>query len=120
MRKLETSAEPPALKYSTRKLFQFMHEIVSAMASSGYPELALKLFLQCAVAADRCDFKPIAYEFVSQVRPAAKEVAMTARRVEGKKSRAVRRRDCATVHMAELKTALLLFEGGSEDALRLC
>jgi hypothetical protein len=36
------------LKYSSRKMFQFVHEIVSAMASSGYPDLSLKLFLQCA------------------------------------------------------------------------
>ena len=38
---------PPApLKYSSRKIFQFVHEIVSALASSGYPDLSLKLFLQ--------------------------------------------------------------------------
>jgi vacuolar protein sorting-associated protein 35 len=66
VRKLEMGEEPPALKYSTRKLFQFMHEIVGAMASSGYPDLSLRLFLQCALAADQCDFKAIAYEFVSQ------------------------------------------------------
>ena len=53
VRKLELSAEPPALKFSSRKMFQFMHEIVSAMASSGYPDLSLRLFLQCATAADR-------------------------------------------------------------------
>lgn len=64
---LETSEEPPQLKFSSRKMFQFMHEIVSALASSGYPELALKLFLQCAIAADRCDYQAIAYEFISQV-----------------------------------------------------
>jgi hypothetical protein len=47
------AAAPPApvpvaapLKYSSRKIFQFVHEIVGAMASSGYPDLSLRLFLQ--------------------------------------------------------------------------
>jgi vacuolar protein sorting-associated protein 35 len=66
VRKLEVSEEPPTLKYSSRKVFQFVHEIVGAMASSGYPEVSLQLFLQCAMAADKCDFKAIAYEFISQ------------------------------------------------------
>jgi len=66
VRKLELLEEPPTLKYSSRKLFQFVHEIVGAMASSGYPEVSLQLFLQCAMGADKCDFKAIAYEFISQ------------------------------------------------------
>jgi len=66
VRTLEKQEEPPTLKYSSRKMFQFVHEIVSAMASSGYPDLSLKLFLQCAQAADKCEFNAIAYEFVSQ------------------------------------------------------
>mmetsp|Transcript_11276 Transcript_11276/g.32441 ORF Transcript_11276/g.32441 Transcript_11276/m.32441 type:complete len:802 (-) Transcript_11276:509-2914(-) len=66
VRKVELQDEPPQLKFSSRKVFQFMHEIAGAMASTGYAELSLRLFLQCAIAADRCDFKAIAYEFVSQ------------------------------------------------------
>ena len=54
------------LKYTSKKIFQFVHEILGAMASSGYPGLSLKLFLQGAVAADQCGFNLIAYEFVSQ------------------------------------------------------
>jgi len=65
VRKMETSEEPPQLKNSCRRIFQFMHEIVTAMAAS-YPDLSLKLFLQCAQGADQADFKAIAYEFVSQ------------------------------------------------------
>lgn len=57
--------EPPELQFSCRKIFQFMHEIVTAMAGS-YPDLSLKLFLQCAQGADQCEFKAISYEFVSQ------------------------------------------------------
>jgi len=65
VRKLETQEEPPELQFSCRKIFQFMHEIVTAMAGS-YPDLSLKLFLQCAQGADQCEFKAISYEFVSQ------------------------------------------------------
>lgn len=65
VRGLERQEEPPALKYSSKKIFQFLHEIVTAMAPS-YPDLSLKLFLQCAQGADQCEFKNIAYEFVSQ------------------------------------------------------
>ena len=63
----EAGAPPPAeVQFSCRKIFQFMHEIVTAMASAGYPDLSLKLFLQCAQGADQCEFKAISYEFVSQ------------------------------------------------------
>lgn len=54
-----------APQYSSRKVFQFVHEIVTAMAGS-FPSLSLNLFLQCAQEADKCGFKAIAYEFVSQ------------------------------------------------------
>jgi len=56
---------PPTPKTSCRKVFQFLHEIITAMAVS-YPELSLKLFLQAAITADKCQFKAIAYEFMSQ------------------------------------------------------
>jgi len=53
------------LQYNSRKIFKFMHEILTAMGTS-YPELTLKLFLQCAQGADQYNFKGIAYEFISQ------------------------------------------------------
>jgi len=59
----EEVVSPP--QYSSRKVFQFVHEIVTAMAGS-FPSLSLNLFLQCAQEADRSGFKAIAYEFVSQ------------------------------------------------------
>lgn len=52
------------LQYSTRKVFQFTHEVATAMATR-YPELSLKLFLLCAQGADECGFSAIAYEFVA-------------------------------------------------------
>lgn len=66
VRKKELSEEPPQLQFSSRKIFQFMHEIVTGMAPSGYPDLSLKLFLQCAMGADQCGFHAIAYEFLTQ------------------------------------------------------
>jgi len=56
---------PPPPSVSCRKVFQFLHEIITALTTT-YPDLSLKLFLQAAVAADKCDFKAIAYEFMSQ------------------------------------------------------
>ncbi len=50
---------------SSRKVFQFVHEVVTGIAPQ-VPALALKLFLQCAVAADKAHLQAIAYEFMSQ------------------------------------------------------
>jgi len=51
-----------------RKIFKFSHEIVTALSKSNYTDISLKLFLQCAQAASRCDssFETIAYEFITQ------------------------------------------------------
>jgi vacuolar protein sorting-associated protein 35 len=59
-------AEGVELATSSRKVLQFVHEIVTALAAN-CPDVSLKLFLQCALAADHCDFEAIAYEFVTQV-----------------------------------------------------
>ncbi|CAB1113798.1 unnamed protein product [Ectocarpus sp. CCAP 1310/34] len=52
-------------QFSSRKVYQFLHEIVTAMAPL-HPWVSLSLFLQCAIGADRTGFKAIAYEFFSQ------------------------------------------------------
>jgi vacuolar protein sorting-associated protein 35 len=54
-----------APQYSTRKVFHFVIEIITAMATS-HPEAALKLFLLAAQAADECGYHAIAYEFVKE------------------------------------------------------
>mmetsp|Transcript_5371 Transcript_5371/g.8855 ORF Transcript_5371/g.8855 Transcript_5371/m.8855 type:complete len:812 (+) Transcript_5371:25-2460(+) len=59
----EEKDTPP--QYSSRKVFQFVIEIVTALATS-HPEIALKLFLQSAQAADECQFSAIAYEFIKE------------------------------------------------------
>jgi len=76
--------EPPPFTKVTncRKLFIFLQQTIGAMSST-YPELSLKLYLQCAMVADQCytrslssgvhagmsvpcDFPAIAYEFIDQ------------------------------------------------------
>lgn len=60
---------PPPVRprqFSSRKAYQFLHEIVTAMAPL-HPWVSLTLFLQCALGADHTGFKAIAYEFFSQV-----------------------------------------------------
>lgn len=52
-------------QYSTRKVFHFVIEAITALSTS-HPEPALKLFLQAAQATDECGFHAIAYEFVKE------------------------------------------------------
>ncbi|OIW06300.1 hypothetical protein TanjilG_17674 [Lupinus angustifolius] len=49
-----------------KKIFQLLNEIIEALSSVSSPELALKLYLQCAEAANDCDLEPLAYEFFTQ------------------------------------------------------
>jgi len=51
------------------KVFKFIHETVSALVKgSQQPQLCLNLFLQCALAANKCGptFETMCYEFMSQ------------------------------------------------------
>ncbi|KAL2319185.1 hypothetical protein Fmac_033061 [Flemingia macrophylla] len=49
-----------------KKIFQLLNETIEALASVSSPELALRLSLQCAEAANDCDLEPVAYEFFTQ------------------------------------------------------
>ncbi|RZB58739.1 Vacuolar protein sorting-associated protein 35B isoform B [Glycine soja] len=49
-----------------KKIFQLLNEIIEALSSVSSPELALRLYLQCAEAANDCDLEPVAYEFFTQ------------------------------------------------------
>ena len=53
------------MEVTPRKVLQFVHEIVTALASN-YALVSLQLFLQCALVADYCRFEAIAYEFFTQ------------------------------------------------------
>ncbi|KAG0716858.1 Vacuolar protein sorting-associated protein 35 [Chionoecetes opilio] len=51
------------------KIFQFVHQTVTALVRAEYAELPLRLFLQGALAIDKIDFEnheTVAYEFMSQ------------------------------------------------------
>lgn len=55
--------EAPA---SPKKIFRLMNQTIEALSSIPSPDLALRLYLQCAEAASDCDLEPIAYEFFTQ------------------------------------------------------
>ncbi|RAL47396.1 hypothetical protein DM860_013361 [Cuscuta australis] len=47
-------------------IFQLLNQIIEALSAVPSPELALRLYLQCAEAANDCDLEPVAYEFFTQ------------------------------------------------------
>ncbi|XP_055826058.1 vacuolar protein sorting-associated protein 35A-like [Solanum dulcamara] len=49
-----------------KKIFQILNQIIEALSSVPVPELALKLYLECAEAANDSDLEPVAYEFFTQ------------------------------------------------------
>jgi len=49
-----------------KKIFQFVHETVTALAKTKLSEVSLRLFLQAAQASSYCNFETIAYEFLTQ------------------------------------------------------
>jgi vacuolar protein sorting-associated protein 35 len=67
MAEFEAQNEEKTLEITvpSKKLFAFVLETVTALGSNA-PELALRLFLQCAQEANNCRYDTIAYEFVTQ------------------------------------------------------
>ncbi|KAK9271154.1 hypothetical protein L1049_026743 [Liquidambar formosana] len=49
-----------------KKIFQLLNQTIEALSTVPAPELALRLYLQCAEAASDCDLEPVAYEFFTQ------------------------------------------------------
>ncbi|KAB1204045.1 Vacuolar protein sorting-associated protein 35B [Morella rubra] len=49
-----------------KKIFQILNQTIEALFVVPSPELALRLYLQCAEAANDCDLEPVAYEFFTQ------------------------------------------------------
>eukprot|EP01119_Soliformovum_irregulare_P001205 TRINITY_DN10924_c1_g1_i1.p1 TRINITY_DN10924_c1_g1~~TRINITY_DN10924_c1_g1_i1.p1 ORF type:complete len:819 (+),score=306.82 TRINITY_DN10924_c1_g1_i1:210-2459(+) len=51
-----------------KKVLKFVHELVTELSKKASPELSLRLYLQCAQAANKCGaiFETIAYEFLTQ------------------------------------------------------
>ncbi|XP_044475370.1 vacuolar protein sorting-associated protein 35B-like isoform X3 [Mangifera indica] len=55
--------EEPA---TPKKIFQILSQTIEALSSVPSPELALRLYLQCAEAAGDCDLEAVAYEYFTQ------------------------------------------------------
>ncbi|XP_030950778.1 vacuolar protein sorting-associated protein 35B-like isoform X1 [Quercus lobata] len=49
-----------------KKIFQILNEMIESLSTVPSPELALRLYLQCAEAANDCGLEPVAYEFFTQ------------------------------------------------------
>uniref|UniRef100_A0A1D1YWX6 Vacuolar protein sorting-associated protein 35 n=1 Tax=Anthurium amnicola TaxID=1678845 RepID=A0A1D1YWX6_9ARAE len=49
-----------------KKIFQILNQTIEALSTVPSPELAIRLYLQCAEAANDCDLEPVAYEFFTQ------------------------------------------------------
>ncbi|XP_058185242.1 vacuolar protein sorting-associated protein 35A-like [Rhododendron vialii] len=49
-----------------KKIFQILNQTIEALSTLAVPELALRLYLECAEAANDCDLEPVAYEFFTQ------------------------------------------------------
>ncbi|GLU04600.1 hypothetical protein SLE2022_217380 [Rubroshorea leprosula] len=49
-----------------KKIFQLLNQTIEALPCVPSPELALRLYLQCAEAANDCDLEHAAYEFFTQ------------------------------------------------------
>ncbi|KDO84916.1 hypothetical protein CISIN_1g036120mg [Citrus sinensis] len=55
--------EEPA---TPKKIFQLLNQTIETLLYVPSPEMALRLYLQCAEAANDCDLEPVAYEFFTQ------------------------------------------------------
>lgn len=67
VRRLQGQEDVPEDAPATpKKIFQILHQTIEVLSSVPSPELALRLYLQCAEAANDCDLEPVAYEFFTQ------------------------------------------------------
>ncbi|KAI4327764.1 hypothetical protein L6164_020188 [Bauhinia variegata] len=69
VRQLQGQEENPFGKDASttpKKIFQLLNQTIERLSSVPAPELALRLYLQCAEAANDCDLEPVAYEFFTQ------------------------------------------------------
>ncbi|KAL5821142.1 hypothetical protein ACOSQ3_023024 [Xanthoceras sorbifolium] len=67
-RQLQGPDENPFGEESTtpKKIFQHLNQTIETLYGVPAPELALRLYLQCAEAANDCELEPVAYEFFTQ------------------------------------------------------
>merc|ERR1712166_909169 len=53
-------------KLSTKKIFEFVHQILERALKPNYPELAFKLYMTAAQTANVAGYRGISYEFLTQ------------------------------------------------------
>ncbi|KAJ8451916.1 hypothetical protein Cgig2_007399 [Carnegiea gigantea] len=61
-----SKAEEAAAAATRKKIFQLLNQLIEALSNVPAPELALRLYLQCAEAANDSDLEPVACEFFTQ------------------------------------------------------
>ncbi|GFY88039.1 vacuolar protein sorting-associated 35A-like protein [Actinidia rufa] len=69
VRRLQSQEENAAgeeVAPTPKKIFPILNQTIEALSAVPVPELALRLYLQCAEAANDCDLEPVAYEFFTQ------------------------------------------------------
>lgn len=49
-----------------KKIFQILSQTIEELLPTSCPELALRLYLQCAESANDCDLEPVAYDFFTK------------------------------------------------------
>ncbi|KAK1423554.1 hypothetical protein QVD17_18858 [Tagetes erecta] len=62
----ENASEEATASATPKKIFQILNQTIEVLSTVPVPELALRLYLECAEAANDCDLEPVAYEFFTQ------------------------------------------------------
>ncbi|XP_076903023.1 vacuolar protein sorting-associated protein 35A-like [Bidens hawaiensis] len=62
----ENASEEATASATPKKIFQLLNQTIEVLSTVPAPELALRLYLECAEAANDCDLEPVAYEFFTQ------------------------------------------------------
>ncbi|KAL3639044.1 Vacuolar protein sorting-associated protein 35B [Castilleja foliolosa] len=62
----DVSGDGEEVPATPKKIFQLLNQIIDSLTVVPSPELALRLYLQCAEAANDCELEPVAYDFFTQ------------------------------------------------------
>ncbi|KAL4569052.1 hypothetical protein LXL04_024679 [Taraxacum kok-saghyz] len=62
----ENGSEDETSSATPKKIFQLLNQTIEVLSMVPAPDLALRLYLECAEAANDCDLEPVAYEFFTQ------------------------------------------------------
>ncbi|KAL8229298.1 hypothetical protein R6Q57_014198 [Mikania cordata] len=62
----ENASEETTASATPKKIFQILNQTIEVLSTVPVSDLALRLYLECAEAANDCDLEPVAYEFFTQ------------------------------------------------------